>query len=515
VAAARIIVIGAGVGGLTAALALAARGHAVTVCERAADVGGKLRTIRVAGHDTPIDAGPTVFTMRWVFDEIFGEAGLAFEDVVRLEPAALLARHAWRADEHLDLYADIDQSADAIAAFAGPAEARGYRNFCDTARSAYESLRSTFIAAPKPSVTGLVSRLGVSGLAKFSRASPFSTLARELERHFRDARLRQLFGRYATYVGSSPYAAPATLALIAHVEQAGVWFADGGMHALARALAAAGIDRGVEIRTNTRVAEILTSGGRASGVRLDDDEQIDADAVIFNGDAAALPLGYLGAGARTAASSEVGTRSLSAVTFAMAARTSGFPLVRHSVFFSNDYAAEFNDLFALQRMPQDPTVYVCAQDRTGANGAVPADGERLLCLINAPANGDDARWAAPEEIERCRERMIRRLTACGLALQSEPRSEVATTPRDFAALFPGRGGALYGPASHGWMASFQRPAARTRLSGLYLAGGSVHPGAGVPMAALSGRMAAHSLLEDLASTRTWVRAGTPGGTSTG
>jgi len=516
----RTVVVGAGIGGLTSAVTLAAQGCDVLVCEKAAAVGGKMRTLMPPAATAGIDAGPTVFTMRWVFDDILSRAGLALEDIVSLRPARVLARHAWSEDEKFDLFADEARTADAIAAFAGPADARGYRAFCTAARSTYLSLRDTFIAAEKPSMPGLVGRLGVQGLAKFSRASPFATLAGALRRHFQDPRLRQLFGRYATYVGSSPYACPATLMLIAHVEQEGVWLVDGGMHALARGLAGAAEQLGARIQTGTEVVEIVNRNGRVTGVRLADGTFVEADAVVFNGEANALAAGMLGPGARNAvAACAPAARSLSAVTFAVVAQTEGFPLVRHTVFFSRDYADEFAALFGRACMPEDPTVYVCAQDRSDEDDPAQTGPERLLCLMNAPANGDaatsDQAWSQPEEIERCRNLMTRRLAACGLTLRVLPQGEAVSTPRDFATLFPGSGGALYGRASHGWQASFQRPTAHTRLTGLYLAGGSVHPGAGVPMAALSGWMAGRRLLSDLASTRTSYRVAMPGGISTG
>ncbi len=522
-AAKSIVVVGAGIGGLTSALLLAAGGCEVTVVERSARPGGKMREVLVEG--APIDSGPTVFTMRWVFDEIFDAAGLRFADKVRLAPVDCLARHAWSDTERLDLFADPERSADAIGRFAGAAEARGFRAFCQAASHTYQALERTFLTASQPSVAGLVGRLGFTGLRNFTHTNPMATMWAELGRYFSDPRLRQLFGRYATYVGSSPFEAPSTLMLIAHVEQTGVWLVDGGMHRIAQALADAAASHGATIRYGAHVASIATDGlGRASGVVLSGGEAIAADAVVFNGDAAALALGLVGQGIAGALGKRGGgVRSLSAVTFAMRAEARGFPLVRHTVFFSRDYRREFADLFTAQRMPEDPTVYLCAQDRDGEGGiAAPDDGrERLFCLINAPADGDsreprrDAKWSNPQEIARCHDRMARRLAACGLTLTADPTSTAVTTPLGFETMFPGTGGALYGMASHGWMASFQRPEARTRIPGLYLAGGSAHPGAGVPMAALSGRLAAETVLRDLTSRRRFHRAAMPGGTSTG
>ena len=232
----RIAVVGAGMGGLAAAVDLARAGLDVTVYERAAHPGGKMREV-MAGT-AAIDGGPTVFTMRWVFEGLFADAGAVLADRLDLQPANVLARHAWRAGGRLDLFADIDRSADAIGDFAGAEEARGYRAFCARSAGIYRTLVRPFIAAEQPSQAGLVQRVGLANLSALWRLAPFSTLWSALGDHFRDPRLRQLFGRYATYCGCSPWLAPATLMLVAHVEQDGVWLVRGGMARVAQALQA-------------------------------------------------------------------------------------------------------------------------------------------------------------------------------------------------------------------------------------------------------------------------------------
>lgn len=504
-------VIGAGIGGLVVGLELASRGLDVTIVERAPTPGGKMRQLEVDG--SRIDAGPTVLTMRWVLDEIFASAGRLLDSEVTLRPAGILARHAWSNDQRLDLHADIERSADAIGAFAGAAAARGYRGFCAHARRIYETLEGPFIRSRRPSVPALVRGVGISRLGELWSIRPFETLWRALGEHFADPRLRQLFGRYATYCGSSPFQAPATLMLVAHVEQSGVWLVEGGMQRIADALAALAARNGAMLRYGETVIELTVGHRGIDGVVLDTGERLDADAVVVNADVAALASGLLGNSVAHATSRPPETsRSLSAVTWAMSASISGFPLLRHNVFFSSDYAAEFDDILVRRRLPSAPTVYVCAQDRGDADEPV-SGPERLLCLVNAPATGDSDPFDAAE-IEPCAQRAFALLERCGSHIQRRPEATRVTTPRDFDRLFPGTGGALYGQASHGWRASFARPGARTRIPGLYLAGGSTHPGPGVPMAALSGRMAAQSLLEDLASTRRSRRTAMSGGIST-
>lgn len=499
----RVAVIGAGVGGLSAAALLAARGFETTVLERAPAPGGKMREVEAGG--ARLDAGPTVLTMRWAFDDIFADAGVSLSDRVTLHPVETLARHAWRDGARLDLLADRERSVEAIAAFAGMREAASYRDFCVRAAAIYGALRDTFIRAPRPATpVSLVGRAGWRGVGDLARISPFAAMWSALGKHFRDARLRQLFGRYATYCGSSPFLAPATLMLVAHVESEGVWRVGGGMHQLARALAALAQEKGATVRYGSEAARIIVAQGRVVGVETQDGLRIRADAVVMNGDFSALGAGLLGPDVAAARPMPRNAqRSLSAITWAMKAKADGFPLTHHNVFFSDDYAAEFDDIFARRRPPRAPTVYVCAQDRDGApSHSETGDPERLFCLVNAPATGA----VDPSELRSCEETTFRFLSDCGLQIQRDPHATVLTTPKDFDRLFPATGGALYGPASHGWMASFTRPGSRTRIPGLYLAGGSTHPGPGAPMAALSGRLAAESVMADLASTRQF-RAG--------
>ncbi|WP_291860967.1 1-hydroxycarotenoid 3,4-desaturase CrtD [Bradyrhizobium sp.] len=507
----RVVIVGAGVAGMVCAFALAARGLDVTLLERSAGPGGKMRQIGVGG--TQIDSGPTVFTMRWVFDELFAAVGQNFSDFVRLRPLDVLARHTWDERNRLDLFADEGRSAEAIGDFAGAAEAERYRAFCRDTRRIYEILEKPFLRAPQPSMGGLIGARGFRGLMQLPQIKPFSSMWSTLSQYFHDSRLRQLFGRYATYCGSSPFKAPATLMLVAHVEREGVWSIEGGMYGLARALEHCAESLGATIRYGQEVSDVLIVHGRASGVRLASGERIAADAVILNADVAAVANGLFGMTARRAAAVIAPrARSLSAMTWSLVASAGGFPLSRHNVFFSRNYAAEFDDIFERDVLPHEPTVYVCAQGRGDSNTGG-SDWEKLLVLVNAPANGDRHSYDSAE-VERCAQRTFGVLQRCGLHIQRQPDATQVTTPADFNRLFPATGGALYGRNSHGWTASFQRPGARTKIPGLYLAGGSTHPGPGVPMAALSGRSAAASLMADLGSISQSPRTAMRGGMST-
>ncbi len=487
-------------GGLAAAIDLARQGVDVKVIERAATPGGKMREVSVG--DTYIDAGPTVFTMRWVFESLFADAGARLADELPLQAMTVLARHAWRQGGNLDLFADIDQSVDAIGEFAGAHDASGYRAFCKRSREIYQTLRGPYMSQQRPSPTELVRRVGWRNLGAMWRTSPTRTLWSALGDYFHDPRLRQLFARYATYVGSSPWLAPATLMLIAHVEQDGVWTVKGGMRRVADALKSLGERHGVRYCFGTHVDEILIREGSVAGVRLASGEEIPCGAVVFNGDVSALGHGLLGEDSmRAVGAIPRNARSLSAVTWCAQARTRGFALHHHNVFFSNDYSAEFDAIFRKRQIVAAPTVYVCAQDRadhSSTSGYM--NSERLLILVNAPADGD-SHPLADAEISLLEANAFALMRDCGLDIESTSMQSVVTAPADFNRLFPATGGALYGRANHGSMASFAKPGAVSAIPGLYLAGGSVHPGPGIPMATLSGRLAAEKLLVDMPSLK--------------
>jgi 1-hydroxycarotenoid 3,4-desaturase len=495
-AAPRITIIGAGMGGLAAAISLAARDLAVTVIDAAAAPGGKLREVSVGGRR--MDAGPSVLTLRAVFDELFAAAGTTLDGQLRLTAEPLLARHYWDPGQRLDLHADTRRTTAAIGDFAGLAAAREFQQFSSEARRVFNALERSYMRAQRPSVLGLAIAILRADPRALLALRPFTSLWSALSRRFSDPRLRQLFARYATYCGSSPWMAPATLMLVAQAEAAGVWIIDGGLYGLARALADAAGRMGVAFRYQRRAVDLRREAGGFT-VTLADGDALRSDAVVFNGDVAALHAGLLGAQACAAvgAAPSPRLRSLSAVTWNMLGAPRGVPLAHHTVFFSRDYAREFRALEAGTAAP-DPTVYLCAQDRNPSAANTQRDVEPLFCLVNAPACGA-SRPMTSEDLQVCEQRMWNQLGRCGLRIEAAAPGPCVTTPTQFAQLYPGTDGALYGSATHGWRSSFTRPASRTRLPGLYLAGGSAHPGPGLPMAALSGRLAAAALLADWTS----------------
>ena len=504
----KTVVIGAGVGGLAAAIRLAAAGHDVHVFERHDHVGGKMRT--VPSDCGPIDAGPTVLTMRHVFDDLFEAAGRRLDDYVTLIQQETIARHWWSDGSQLDLFHDERRSRDAIQNFASAKDARAFEMFSKQARMLFDAFDGPMIRNAKPtqlSLTGLVLRQP----KLIPALRPLQSLASSLTKTFKDPRLRQLFGRYSTYVGGSPFESPALLSMIWDSESRGVWKVEGGMHRLAQAMAALLRNLGAEITVGIGVERPEFQNGVLSGVVLDNGTRVQADNVVFNGDPRALRMGLMGQPVAEAIPAKaVEPRSLSARVWSFAGKASGRSLIHHNVFFADDERSEFGDLRE-GRMPSDATLYVCAQDRDDT-GATPDHAERFEIIINAAPTT----YEAPEqEFLQCQTQTFDRLAHMGLNFDLRPGKEALTTPNSFEAMFPGSAGSLYGRSPHGMTASLKRPTARTAIPGVYLVGGGAHPGAGIPMATLSAQHAVAAILQDQISTSTSPKTATRGGMSTG
>lgn len=504
----RVLVIGAGIGGLAAAVRLAASGRRVEILERHDWAGGKMRTLPSSAG--PVDAGPTVLTLRGVFDDLFASAGTRLSDHVTLQPLPILARHFWTDGMRLDLSGDARANKAAITTAFGSDAGADFARFDRETRALFQAFEAPVMRAPAPSFLG-----SARAALRAPRLSPWlvpgRTLDAMLRARFREPRLRQLFGRYATYVGGNPLRAPAVLGLIWQAEGAGVWAVKGGMGALACALVRVFEDLGGHIHYGTEVTEIVTQNGAVRSVRLADGVELPCAQIVHNGDPAALahmqPKAPLGA-------RQTQPRSLSAQVWTLAAqvgvdRIGAGDLAYHNVFFADDPAQEFGPL-SRGETPAIPTIYVCAQDRAGAH---PTGPERFQFILNAPP----LPHATQPKDAPCPLHPFDRLAQFGLTLT--PRAALTphtvTRPQDFAGLFPHSMGALYGLSPDGAMATFQRPVTQTRVKGLYLAGGGVHPGAGVPMAALSGQHAANALLSDPISASMSRRMAMHGGMLTG
>ncbi|WP_187429527.1 Hydroxyneurosporene desaturase [Roseobacter fucihabitans] len=500
------IVIGAGIAGLAGALRLNAGGMAVTLLERHSHTGGKIRTMQ--SDAGPVDAGPTVLTLRHVFDDLFACAGARLEDHVTLIKQEILARHFWSDGSRLDLHSDPDASIAAIADLAGGRAADEFRRFNTRTQQLFQAFDAPMMQAATPKMTQLVTRV-LRQPTLIPAMAPLSTLAQMLERQFSDPRLAQLFGRYATYVGGAPHLSPAILSLIWQAEAAGVWVVKGGMHHLTDALTRLAIARGVTLRGDSHVDRITLRDGIATGVELNGSEHLEASTILYAGDPRALATGSMGNDLKNVAPQTARLpRSFSARVHSFAATPKGPELAHHNVFFADDPQSEFRDLCE-DRIPRDPTLYLCAEDR--GQGSKPSALERFEMISNAPATPTST---PPMDLDKWHHQTLHRLADFGVSMSPTPTTTTITTPQHFAAMFPQTQGALYGQSPHGLTASLQRPTAQTPIKGLWLAGGGTHPGAGVPMATLSARHAAEAILRARTSTSTSGQTATPGGMST-
>jgi len=487
----QICIVGAGIGGLAAAIRLAAAGHAVTVLEQLDRPGGKMGEV-VA--NTPLgrfrfDTGPSVITLRPVFEDLWRAAGARLEDDVTFAPIDPITRYFWPDGLTLDATADEPAMLERIRAFA-PADVDGYRRFLRYAARLHAVVGGPFLYRAQPRLRDLL-RLPLTDVLRIDGLRSMSAAIRA---HVRDPHLVQLLERFATYNGSSPYQAPATLNVIAHVEMSlGAWYPRGGVFALARAFERLALRLGVDIRYRAQVAEIETMAGRATGVRLLDGTKLPAEAVICNADVTHARRTLLTTG-RGAPRLEP---SCSGFALLLGAPQTTPALAHHNIFFSRDYPAEFDALFRRGVPPEDPTLYLCITSKTDPEHA-PAGAENWFSLVNAPALSEAFDWTREGDGYASRVMAALRARVPGAA-KLVPAFESRLTPVSLDAMYGGNRGAIYGFSSNTRAAAFLRPGNRAPdIRGLYFAGGSAHPGGGVPLVTLSGVAAAACVLEDLA-----------------
>ncbi|MBL8155154.1 MAG: phytoene desaturase [Anaerolineae bacterium] len=485
-----ILIIGAGIGGLSAAIHLAAAGKRVLILEQNTAVGGKMSEWTAQGFRW--DTGPSVITMRHVFEELFSAAGKRLEDYLTLLPVEPLTRYFFPDGTLLDFTRDLPALLRQIEQI-DARDVEGFLNYLSYVARLHRITGPVFIydEPPRP---GSLLRVHPRDML---HVDAWRSMDRAIRSFVHSPQLRQLLGRFATYVGASPYRAPATLNVIAHVElNGGVWYPQGGIYAIARAMERLALELGVEIRTGTWIDQILVKDNRAAGVVLADGRTISGEAVIANVDVATVYEHLLPRTAQT----EKRLRKLSRIE----PSCSGFilmlgvegqhpQLAHHNIFFSRDYPGEFRDIFERQRPPDDPTIYVAITSKADPDHA-PAGHENWFVLVNAPACTPDFDWR--EAQQSYREVVLDRLREYGLDIRRSIRVERILTPADLETMTGARRGALYGSSSNNPLAAFLRPHNQDPLiRNLYYAGGTTHPGGGVPMVTLSGKLAARLILK--------------------
>jgi phytoene desaturase len=472
----RAVVIGGGLGGLATALRLAARGWHVEVCEQGSRFGGKMNVWEREGFR--FDTGPSLITMPWVFEELFEAAGAALAEHLTLVPVSPLSDYVFADNTRFTYTTRIPEWLSTVRQLE-PRDADGFLRFMRLGARLYALSRETFL---RRTPTAPPDWRSLKALRHLPLRHAWGNYHATIEAHFRSPHLRQLYDRYPTYVGSSPYRSPATLSVIPYIEYAhGGWHVAGGLYRIVESLLDLARKLGVQLHAEARVASIEEDGRRVRAVRLADGTRLEADVVVMNGDAATTE-SLLG-GTSNRMKAHAPDRSLSGFVLLLGLRRRLEGLAHHTIYFSADYPKEFAQLFDERSFPADPTVYVCAPSRTDAQLA-PAGGETLFVMANAPADG--ARWDE-RQTEEARSRVFERLAKGGFPdITSDIVVSDVWTPDRLARDYLCPGGAIYGTHSHGWRRAFLRPPNKhPRLGGLYHVGGSSHPGGGTPTVLLS------------------------------
>ncbi len=495
-----VAVVGAGLGGLSAAVRLASLGAKVTVYEQQSLPGGKAGSETRGGYR--FDTGPSLLTMPYVIERIFADAQADWTDYLRVEKLEVICNYFWQDGTRLHAYGDPERFAAEVEAKLGePAE--HVLDYLEYTRRIHEAASELFLWNSLHDRRTYLSRLFWSRIWRLGRIDAMRTMHSANASFFRDPRLVQLFDRYATYNGSSPYRTPATLNIIPFVEYVeGGYAVNGGIHALPRALERFAGELGVDIRYGERVDRIVTEarrgrrGSRVRGVEVGA-RFVPADVVVSNVDVS-VTYPQLLADERSKQLRRYRSfePSSSGLVFYWGIRGRFPELTVNNILFGSDYEAEFRALFDERRCPSDPTIYVNITSKVTPSDA-PDDGENWFILVNAPyVDGQD--WAS--ESARMREIVIRRVSTTlvdARSVEGMIEEEGVMTPEDIARRTMSYRGALYGISSNSRLAAFARhPNRSPDYASLYFCGGSTHPGGGMPLAMLSGRIAADLIRYD-------------------
>lgn len=474
----RAVIIGGGLGGLAAGLRLAARGWHVTICEQGPTLGGKLNTWEAQGFR--FDTGPSLITMPWVFEDLYQAAGSRLQDHLDLQPIQPLCDYIYPDGTRFQYSSSMPDWLETVKQL-DRRDADGFLRFMKLGAQLWEVSKHTFMARRPADWFGA----DLSAMRHMPLRYGWGNYDKAVGAHFHSPHLRQLYNRYPTYVGSSPYQSPATFIVIPYIEFAfGGWYPQGGLYRIVESLLELARNLKVELRTNAAVTRIDRKGSRVTGVHLADATHLPADVVVMNGDASATPKLL---DASRSDSLPPKQRSMSGLVFLFGINRTLPELPHHSIYFSDDYRREFDQLFGARRYPDDPTIYVNAPSRSDRS-VVPGAGEALFVMSNAPAN-DGMEWDEAA-IATARRRVLARLRAGGFPdIERDIVVSDVWTPNRIAARYAMPGGAIYGTHSHGWRNAFLRPPNKDRwVAGLYYVGGSTHPGGGTPTVLLSAQI---------------------------
>ncbi|PAU95553.1 phytoene desaturase [Aliifodinibius salipaludis] len=476
-----IKIIGAGLGGLATSCLLAQKGHDVTILEKNSTPGGKINEISAQGFR--FDTGPSLLTMPFILEKLFEFCDAKVNNFLDIKPVDPICRYFYPNGIQFDCYQDSGLNTAQIQEFA-PDDVQAYKQFITYAEQLFERTKDAFLYNP---LYGL-SDLSNINFTDFFKIDAFRTVAERIDKQFESEELQQFFKRFATYNGSSPYQAPATLNIIPYVELSlGGYYLDGGMYSLIKALTSLAESKGVNIQYDTEITKINTTDNRITGTTDISGNFYTADIVVSNSDASATYLDLVGRKDISILKRKKVTNvepSCSGFVLMLGIDKTYNTLSHHNIFFSEDYEHEFRQIFEDKVMPEDPTIYVANTSHTNPEHA-PEGGSNLFILVNAPYLNDNVDWA--NEKNWCKEQIIRKLQEHGLTdLRNHIQYSNMITPKDFYQKYRSNKGSIYGTSSNSKLAAFMRPKNKSRsIKGLYLVGGSTHPGGGIPLVTLS------------------------------
>lgn len=493
----KVGIVGAGLGGLAAACTLAARGHQVTVLERNERAGGKAAVLETGGYR--FDMGPTILTVPSVLRRIFAEAGRRLEDALDLVPLDPQWRCFFETGDVLDLHADRERMRVAMRAAAGQECWDGYQRFLELATRFHQISEKYFFWRPIGSMRDTFdagSTFRLSTLREVLSMRMGRTVSETIRGLIPDARVAQMLDHYTQYIGSAPDQSPAILCAIAHMQNTeGVWYPRGGTGAVARALLELARELGVEFRFGTGVSTIHIEGGRVTGVTTDRGDRLSFDSVVANSDIVRSHRELIDdrEAARRFEQQRTYEPACSGVVLYLGLRKRYPQLLHHNFVFSRDPEEEFDSIYRRGQPAPDPTCYVCAPAVTDPTVA-PEGREALYVLVHTPYLRPDHDWR--KMLPAYRRVILNKLANCAGLTDLEDSIEVehTLTPQDIHERYSVLNGAIYGLASHGRFTGAFKPSNRSRdVKGLYFAGGSAHPGPGMPMVMMSGWIAGDTL----------------------
>jgi len=480
-----VAVVGAGFGGLAAAIHLRMAGCRVTVYDKNEAVGGKL--YRVSEQDFTWDVGPSLLTMPQILEELWEAAGARLADDLTLIRLPVTCRYRWTDGTVIDEDAAFWERPEVAA-------------FLRYARDLYAISEEPFLRNPLSEIGRQLRPDQLHLLRHFPALANPASMDRVVRRYFSDPHLVQLFNRFATYNGSSPYRTPSAFNIIPYVQATfGGWTVQGGMHAIARAVGRLAERVGVEFRLATMVTALQPV---ERGWEVQCGNVIERyDGVVSNQDTLVAHDGWLPHRYRkTFVRKHLRRRdlSLSGLVILLGVERKYAALSHHNILFSDDYPREFRQIFVEQRPPGEPTIYIAVNSLTEP-GLAPGGCDNWFILVNMPPNPENEQYWTEERCEAYADLVLERVMAFGFQdLRESIRIRRVLSPAAFQSRFMAWRGALYGFASHGSLTAFQRPAMRPQgLSRFVFAGGTTHPGGGIPLVLLSGRIAARLLNEEL------------------